>query len=328
MIGRGHVGIAMSTIAGITENLGQSYTVVGGNELVQEENLSLVLLNRGGRFRLKAVIDKLYSQGFKQLCIVEVGAENREIEELVHKYSGLRFIVFARPLSIGQYINIVAKEMSGEYFLIVWDNINQIQGGGSKNILERVSSNNSLLLSPHVLNEKWELSPTVKNPYLTKGKVEVLPSLPVHDGQMSLYPHDYIGLYHRAKFLELGGYDSDIEQEWVQLLDFGFRCYLFGYDIRMTGAFKLVFDQDLNPEDQSIKTDINKFWIKNIAPIFANGSAHLPWRRFFPWLLRSGEGPVESLMAFKQARRWVYLNRYRFKSDAKGVIENWESDAL
>ena len=41
---------------------------------------------------------------------------------------------------------------------------------------------------------------------------------------------------------------------------------------------------------------------------------------------RSACGLVETINQFKDARRWVEMNQYRFKTDTSNLILNWGSE--
>ncbi len=317
----------MNTIRGITEAHTGDYTVVGGNDALCESNISLVLLNRGGRYMLKNVIERLNALGFDQIFSVEPSLENWEIEELSQCYPRVRFVLFNQSSTVGERINTAAQEMKSDHFLVVWNDACTIQGGPASRIASRL--NGDLLLSvPTLLNNRYEAAPIVKNPVLVKGAVNIMPSAATREGTNSLYPHDYAGLYERKRFLSLGGYDGGIASCWMQLLDFGFRAHLQGELIKTTQSFKLVCDDEVPPEDQTPNADVNRFWLKNIAPVLLNGYAHIPWRKFPRYLLRAGENPFEALREFREGREWVLLNRYRFVADARTLIEDWENPDL
>lgn len=318
----------MSIIPGITDSRQKGYTVVGGNEALFESNISLVLLNRGGRYMLKTVLEQLDTLGFDQIFSIEPSLENWEIEELALNYPRVRFVMLSGDSSPGERINIAASEMKSERFLVVWNDLCQVQGADASKIAVRLKESNEVLLAPPLLNSRYEAAAVVKNPVLVKGTVKIVPTTSLREGLDTLYPHDYVGLYHRESFLSVDGFDPSISSSWVQLLDFGFRCRLQGKLIKTTQAFKLICDTEVPTEDQTAHVDVNRFWLKNIAPVFHSGAAHLPWRRFLSYLLRAGENPFEAWKEFKEIREWVSLNRFRFLSDAKQIIDEWENPEL
>ena len=52
-----------------------------------------------------------------------------------------------------------------------------------------------------------------------------------------------IGLYDRALFQRLRGFDEEIVGEYYQLLDFGIRVHLFGYSLFTFSDFAVRFSQ-------------------------------------------------------------------------------------
>ena len=59
---------------------------------------------------------------------------------------------------------------------------------------------------------------------------------------------------------------------------------------------------------------------------FVRDQGRLPLRQLLPFVLRSGLGVSEALRQFRDVRRWVARNRYRFTQDARRVTELWEVD--
>ncbi|GAB1483888.1 hypothetical protein MASR2M78_27040 [Treponema sp.] len=141
----------------------------------------------------------------------------------------------------------------------------------------------------------------------------------------SLFPFDAVGIYNKEKFIRLGGFDTSLSSSFWQLMDFGFRAHLWGEAIVSTQLVKVVYDGDVPAGDATIEASHKRFYLKNLAPVFGGDSAHLPWRRFLPYLFRANTGPLEARDEFKAARDWVATNRYRFSCDARTVLELWET---
>jgi hypothetical protein len=44
-----------------------------------------------------------------------------------------------------------------------------------------------------------------------------------------------------------------------------------------------------------------------------------------PFLFNSGKDFLSAWKEFKEVRKWIKKNKYRFKYDARGVIGKWDS---
>jgi hypothetical protein len=77
-------------------------------------------------------------------------------------------------------------------------------------------------------------------------------------------------------------------------------------------------------EDSTVDEGYRRFYLKNIAPVFRENQAHLPWRRFPGYLASSGWDLFGAWEEFNEARRWVKDNCKRWKRDARMVNDFWE----
>jgi hypothetical protein len=134
-----------------------------------------------------------------------------------------------------------------------------------------------------------------------------------------------VGIYDRERFIRLGGFDGTLKNAYWQFMDFGFRSWLWGEEIRSAQQVKISYNGEVPTEDNTIGESYLRFYLKNLAPVFRKDYAHLPFRRFPPYLFRSGEGLFAAWEAFTESRRWVNLNRYRWRNDARTITDRWES---
>ncbi|MDR2134732.1 MAG: hypothetical protein LBP27_06450, partial [Treponema sp.] len=87
---------------------------------------------------------------------------------------------------------------------------------------------------------------------------------------------------------------------------------------------KLSREGEPPPEDNTAEESYRRFYFKNLAPVFRGDYAHLPFRRFPGYLLSSGEDPFTAWEDFLESRRWVRINRFRWRGDAKALVDNWD----
>ncbi|OHE64963.1 MAG: hypothetical protein A2Z99_13775 [Treponema sp. GWB1_62_6] len=208
---------------------------------------------------------------------------------------------------------------------MLWNDIRLAQGGGAARIAEKAADRSALCVVPIIENGKYETLPTLKVPAFYRGTIRTIPFAPRVENAPTLYPFDAVGLYDMERFQRLGGFDPTIRSLYWQLMDFGFRARLWGETIRCTRAVKFAYEGEIPSENASVDEGYKVFFLKNLAPVFRGDYAHIPIRRFLPYMLRSGVGAIEAWKEFSEGRKWVATNRYRFSSDARMAIELWEA---
>ncbi|MDR2047841.1 MAG: hypothetical protein LBP69_00150 [Treponema sp.] len=305
-----------------------SYTAVGGTERAASTGLSAVLLNRGGRYPRRTFFQELEKAGFDYIVSMEGTQERYDIEELSGRFPFVRFIFTKENIGPGEAINLAASELSGPLFFVLWNDQKLFNGGGAARIAElflgETDSARRLCVVPVIQTSNFENLHTLIAPFYDRGRIGALPAAPGYEGQPSLYPYDWAGIYDREKFIRLGGFDKAILSPYWQLMDFGFRAYLWGETIRSTGNVHLIFDGDAGPEDSTIDASYRLFYLKNLAPVFRGDYAHIPLRRFPGYLAKAGWDLLGAWNEFAKERRWVEENRNRFICDARTVTDLWQ----
>jgi hypothetical protein len=314
---------AMNTIPTIFNGALPAYTAVGGRERLGSSGLQAVLLNRSGRYPRRALFQELEKTGFDYIISVESTSERYDVEELSVRFPFVRFILIQDDLSPGELINLAAGELGGPLFFVLWNNMKFIAGGSAGRMAERNFSRRLCTL-PVMQNLRFEALPTLASPALFKNTVTTRLAVPQREGQSGLYPFDGVGIYDRDRFLRLGGFDGALKNFHWQLMDFGFRARLWGEEIASTQLVKLSYDGEVPREDISPEENYRRFYLKNLAPVWRNGIAHLPWRRFLRYFFRSGEDLFTAWGEFSGIRRWVSENASRFTCDARAVADSWD----
>jgi hypothetical protein len=175
------------------------------------------------------------------------------------------------------------------------------------------------------MNSNYEALPSLIAPMTQRKKMRIYFLEGQNEGDISLYPFDGIGIYDRQRFINTGGFDTTIKQTHWQLMDFGFRAHLWGEEISLNLHFKIAYDNELPMEDYSPGESYKRFYLKNIAPVFRYDYAHLPLYRFPGFFFKSGEDILSARDEFKEVRKWVTINKYRWKHDARAVINKWDA---
>ncbi|MDR0290260.1 MAG: hypothetical protein LBI06_04925 [Treponema sp.] len=331
---------AMNTIPTTFNEMLPSYTVVGGREQLASTGLSAILLNRGRRFTRRNLFHDLEKTGFDTIISVEPSPPAYDIEELSVRFPFVRFVLLQQPISLGEQINLAVSELNSPLFFVLWNDLKIITGGMARRMAERLtisdderegdrekSSYKRLCTVPIIQTARFETLPTLIVPALQRKKVRVLFLGPSAEGISSLYPFDGVGVYDRERFVRLGGFDGTLKNSYWQLMDFGFRAHLWGEEITSTQALKLSYESTVPAEESSGGADYNRFYLKNIAPVFQHDCAHLPLRRFPGFLMQTNDGIFDAWEHFSESRRWVNANRFRWHYDPRTIVKRWDLES-
>jgi len=328
---------AMNTIPTIFNEKIAPYTAVGGKERIASTGISAVVLNHPGLPR-RSFFQELEKTGFDNIISIESCAPHYDIEELSGRFPFVRFILPEKELNFGEQINLAASEVESPLFFVLRSDIKLIAGGTARRMAERLSINQDetdnkeintgfkrLCTIPLIMNSNYEALPSLIAPMTKNRKIRTFFLDGQNEGDLSLYPFDGIGIYDRQRFINSGGFDTTLKQTHWQLMDFGFRAHLWGEEISLNLHFKLAYENELPLEDYSQGESYKRFYLKNIAPVFRSDHAHLPLYRFPGFLLKSGEDIISARNEFKEVRKWVTINKYRWKYDARAVINKWNA---
>lgn len=311
---------AMSTTRSTPD---QQYTIVGGAARSGTATLpAVVLLNREARISRPDALAALERCGFDSVVSVEGPSPQYDVERLISSFPGTRFLILRSPLSLGAQINLALAESNARYVLVTWSSM-QLRTP-PKELLDRLAARSLLCAVPTIRDERSHTLPTAYAPAFYGRLLRIVPTQPSREETLSLFPHEFCGIYDRERFRLLGGYDSQITNEYWQKLDFGFRAWMWGETIASLSGFELEAPRAAPAEDTTIDEGYAIFHLKNLAIRFARDVGRLPLRKLGSYITRSGVGPIESVRRFTRIRRWVRANRYRFTQDARRVTELWE----
>jgi len=319
----------MSTTPTTTNGNSLPYTVVGGEKVDRAmhspRKLSLVLLNRGGKFSRATLFSELEEIGADEIISIEQSPGSYDVESLARSYTGVRFLLLKSPVTVGEQVNIGMQEAMGKFVLVLWNDMRL--SGFSERTMERVAEMNCLCVVGAVRNTRGELMPTIPAPAFYNKQLKVLPIPPQQDGLESLYPYDYSGLYRKERFLSCGGYDPRITTAYWQKMDFGFRSFMWGESIRCATSLKINLQSNPPAEDTTPDESYKRFYLKNLSVVYSGDRAELPFSRFLHFFLRTSGGLIHDYRLFREVQEWVTRNGYLFKQDARRVTDLWEVDA-
>ncbi len=306
------------------------YTVVGGGSAEgsgEGRAVSVILLARGSRLYRTDLFRELERLGFDDVVSVEDGAEAVDVEALALRHPRVRFVLLGAPANPGERLNLGMREVKRPYALAMWSDMRFSSAGLSSRFFDRVAALDLLCLAPFLASRSGDLVPTALAPALERQSLRILPLMPGRDAARSLFPFDYAGIYARKKFLLSGGFDPSIENPHWQLLDFGFRAWLWGEEIRLSQALRLEYLEAAPATDTTPDDGYKRFWLKNLAPMFRGDHALTPPGRLWSYWRRSGGSLFAARAEFREAAEWVRDNRYRFRLDASSLVDLWEDES-
>ena len=303
------------------------YTIVGGTRVQPSRErlcgICAIILDRGSRTVHSETLERVFRAGVDETVVVLGPSPHYDVEQLARKLQGVRFILLTERVTAGTQINIGIHESSCNHIAVMWSDSEL--GIISDRTLVRLQESEALCVVPTVRSERGTVVPSVTAPAFYGTKFRTIPAQPGTKGD-SLYPYDYMAIYDRARFVHLGGFDRSIINPYWQLLDFGFRGYLWGERISVLPGFRIDATRAFPPVDTTLDASYARFYLKNLAVRFAGDSGKLSSRRLLTLISRSGLGPFEAIRLFQEARKWVKENRYRFCQDARRITELWEVD--
>ncbi|MBN1410054.1 MAG: hypothetical protein JW969_04365 [Spirochaetales bacterium] len=318
----------MSTIPITSNNISVPYTIIGGKKRPENPDkypsLTLLILNRGGRFHRENLLKEIKEPADTEIIYLEDSALSYDIEPLSRKYPDIRFLLLHNEITAGEKINLGAVESNSPSFLVLWSDMSLKAPRFSPSFLEHARINSLLCTVPVLKNTRLESVPCIMIPGYMKKKIKVVPWEPRKNEEHSLYPFDYCGIYDKEKFCRIGGYDPYLKNPYWQKMDFGFRSHLWGEKIQLNTAFHIEYTVETPSEDATPDNSYKLFYLKNIFIKYSGQMAFLPFTRLFLYCLNSDTDFINSSREFFAIRKWVVKNRFKFKMDARTLIQNWE----
>jgi hypothetical protein len=317
----------MSTIPLTPNDPPAPYTVVGGRKgkgCPEGIPVSVVLLNRGNRLYRAQLLSELARMGFDSILSIESTGDSPEMEGLSSSFPQVRFLYPRDELSAGEQINIGMRESCGPFVFVLWNDQRLSTAALSSRFFERLAEQDLLCTVPFLTTRAGDAVPSLMAPAFDRSSLKVLSFVPQKDMDKTLFPFDGCGIYSRDRFLKTGGYDRTIGDPWWQKMDFGFRAWLWGEELRMAQALRMTYEEPAPLEDTTPGGSYGLFYLKNLAVRVQKDEGHVPLSAFPPYLFRASRNPFSAVTEFRAAREWVQVNRYRFRSNARSVVDLWE----
>lgn len=302
-----------------------SRTVIGGQPNTNPDalNISVILLNSSGSHFKLHVFENLIQCNFKSIISIEHDPTNSTIDEMSKKFPSIKFVVPLEKASDGELINIGMAEVSTEYVLVLRDSLYIPSGFILQHLAERLTQSGSYCIVPRLSDKNKNGLPCTFVPSAERTHFVVETNSVMSDGLKTLYPFDYIALYNREKFIQLGGFDWTINSPYWQNLDLALRSWLWGEETRFTSVLQFSYIDEPPVEDRSINIDYLRYYLKNELPKIKMEQGYIRKSSFLIFAGRSSCGYLEAKRQFKAAREWVESNKYKFKMDLQTFIQNW-----
>jgi len=311
-----------------TFNSHQISTTIIGGQIVNKEsplNISVVLLNNGNHILREEIFENLLACNFASIVSVEKNNQGYGIEDLTKKYPQIKFILPQEQATDGEIINIAMGEVSSDYVLVLRDSLYIPHGIILTHLAERLTKNEIYCVVPRLLDSNKNSIPCSYTPSAERSNFKINSSAVATDGMKTLYPYDYIALYNRKKFIQLGGFDYTIKSPYWQNLDLAMRSWLWGEETKLTTLLQFTYTENISLENKTRNMDYLHCYLKNELPKLKNETGIIRKSSFIPFLFHSSCGFIEAKRLFNDACEWVSENKYKFKMDLQTLITTWRN---
>lgn len=245
------------------------------NQLHREEFLAVGIMDTGSKEDLECTID-WYREHFNYSIHVITRADRFPSEVIHNKYSDVTFIIFDKSPSLAERANSLANTCMTTYFLLVRSDTDlvDLNWNGLSSIFKE--DNHPVCISPIVFNKDKELVPTVRAPHFKDQEIDPMSFMPSRGKDSTLYPFLGVGIYDRALFQRLRGYDELLNGAFWQAMDFGTRCWLYGYPLYSSNDLVFIFpNKQFLVEDRSETKNAERFYTKALGVKLVRGRVHI-----------------------------------------------------
>ena len=234
----------------------------------------------------------------------------------------MRFLVLSGPATPGERVNVGISEARARRVFCLWSDARVSSLPAA--LVSRLEAEPAVCVVPLARNARGEAMPTLQAPRLAKGRLSLDWRAPSRDGERTLFPFDYSGIYHGERFARLGGFAPSLANPHWQKLDFGFRAHLWGESVRCLTGLGITYTAQPPADDATPDESYKRFWLRALAVRLHRDSGVLPAWRLPEYMVRSDTGPLYAVKEFRAAREWVHQNRYRYRLDPRDLVAGWE----
>jgi hypothetical protein len=319
-----------ATAPGTEGRSGLGYTVVGSasapKELSSHLPLSVVVLNRGGRYYRERLFREIESFGVNSIVSVEGSEAGYDMESLARSVPRLRFLIAPERSGPGERVNLAVEESPGPLVLVIWSDMRVPAASLSSRVVSKMERVEGLGAVPLLQGMHGEPLPSLYAPCLRSRRLEFLASCPARDLDPSVLPFDYVAAYVRDRFLALGGFDPRIASPWWQKLDLGFRAAQEGMRLACLTSFRLGYEAEPRAEDTTADASYRRFFLKNLSFKKDPSGMSFPMARKISYIRRSGVGLRGGLREYAVAREEALRRSDRVLFDARALADGWDAE--
>ena len=215
-----------------------------------------------------------YSDNMNMSIYVVTTNERMSTNKLSSTYPKVNFICFNYMTSFGNMVNALSSVCYSTYFFAVTSETELLRFEGSA-LLDCIEKDSDIImLSPVFINASNEIAESVNKPlYENKKIVTISSDYDLNNEKMkNLYPIYAIGLYKRALFQRLKGFDELITSPYYQMLDFGLRAHLLSYKIYTHSLLACGFKyRESIAHDTSNENGIKRCYTRALCVEIENG---------------------------------------------------------
>lgn len=210
------------------------------SQLHRKEQLAIGIMDTGTPEELESSL--CWFRDNMNFCLHVISDQQRiKIQQMSELHPEATFILFNNSPSLAERINTLADECLTTYFLLIRSDV-ALMSYDAKYLMKLLTQEEQpVALCPQVFNKSQELIPTVRAPHLQNKIIDPISFSPTNQPNATLYPFLGMGLYPRALFQRLRGFDNEIEGAYWQSMDFGIRCWLYGYPIYTVPYMTVLF---------------------------------------------------------------------------------------
>ncbi|MDD3941136.1 MAG: hypothetical protein WCY74_02860 [Sphaerochaetaceae bacterium] len=240
--------------------------------LHREETLSLGMVAMEGGEALATSIEELTACAPTRTVHVLMYEEQGRLPELRARFPDVTFIVFSEPVSFGTMANSMANECYTTFFFLTRSDLRCSGYAMDEAIKLLHRSDKPSVITVRLMNRLQEQIPVIQAPLVRDGLIDPISFLPTGSLVPTLYPFLGVGLYERALFQRLRGFDELVDGEYWQQLDFGLRSWLYGYPILNFPGLECTFPtRQFIIEDRSEREGIKRVHTKALGVRQMNG---------------------------------------------------------
>jgi len=303
-----------------------AYTVIGGTRWDRvrryPHELTFLVLSRGDRLFRGALFAELRGTGIGEILWVGGPGVSYDLESHAREFPEVRFLVLSGPATAGERVNVGIAEARSRHVLCFWSDARVSSLPAA--LVSRLDAEPAICLAPLVRAANGTVMPTLQAPKLAKGRLALDWRSPSRDGERTLFPFDYSGIYDGERFARLGGYEPSLANPHWQKLEFGFRANLWGESVRCLTGVGITYSTEPPADDATPDESYKRFWLRTLAVRLRRDGGELSGWRLPEYMLRSDTGPLYAVKEFRAAREWVHRNRYRYRQDPRDLVAGWE----